>query len=138
VREIRMANMSSKAARRTGMVQPNQMPGKGNNFFDTDIRLPEEYMANVQREPIMFGGLGRMNGFGNDPEFSQTGGENLTTPGLYGMFGNLSVSDGGLIKAAAAGGALLALTGNLNPTKMKMRDVVMYLGGGYILMKALN
>lgn len=132
-----MANMSSKAARRRGMVEPNQMPGKGNNFFDTDIRLSEDYMANLQREPIMFGGLGRMNGFGNDPEFNQ-GLENLQTPGLYGMFGNISLSDGGFIKAVATGGALLALTGNLNPTKMKMKDVAMYLGGGYILLKALN
>ena len=132
-----MANMSSKAARRTGMVQPNQMPGKGNNFFDTDVRLPEEYMANIQREPIMFGGLGRMNGFGNDPEFNQ-GLENLQTPGLYGSFGQVSMSDSGFIKAVATGGALLALTGNLNPTKMKLRDVAMYLGGGFILLKALN
>ena len=54
------------------------------------------------------------------------------------MFGNLSLSDGGFIKAVATGGALLALTGNLNPTKMKMKDVAMYLGGGYILLKALN
>ena len=129
--------MSSKAARRTGMVQPNQMPGKGNNFFDTDIRLSEDYMANIQRSPIMFGGLGRMNGFGNDPEFNQ-GLENLQTPGLYGSFGNVSMSDSGFIKAVATGGALLALTGNLNPTKMKLRDVAMYLGGGFILLKALN
>ena len=78
-----------------------------------------------------------MNGFGNDPEFNQ-GLENLQTPGLYGMFGNLSMSDSGFIKAVATGGALLALTGNLNPTKMKMKDVAMYLGGGYILLKALN
>ena len=129
--------MSMKEAKRRGMLQPNQMPANSNNFYETEIRLPEEYMANVQREPIMFAGLGRINGFGNDPEFNQ-GLENLKTPGLYGTFGNLSVSDGGFIKAVATGGALLALTGNLNPTKMKMKDVAMYLGGGYILLKALN
>ena len=84
----------------------------------------------------MFGGMNRMNGFGNDPEFNQ-GLENLQTNGLYG-FGNLNLTDAGFIKAVAAGGALLALTGNLNPTKMKMRDVAMYLGGGYILLKAIN
>ena len=127
--------MSMKEAKRRGALRANQMP-TGNNFFDTDIRLPEGYMENIQREPIMFGGMNRMNGFGNDPEFNQ-GLENLQTSGLYG-FGNLNLTDAGFIKAVAAGGALLALTGNLNPTKMKMRDVAMYLGGGYILLKAIN
>ena len=127
--------MSMKEAKRRGMLQPAQMPSNSNNFFETDIRLPEDYMADLQREPIMFGGLGRMNGFGNDPEFNQNL-ENLQTPGLYG-FGS-AVSDTNIIKGITIGGALLALTGNLNPSKMKMKDVAMYLGGGYILMKALN
>ena len=128
--------MSMKEAKRRGMLQPNQMPATSNNFFETDIRLPEDYMANISREPIMFGGLGRMNGFGNDPEFNQNL-ENLQTPGLYGMFGS-AVTDTNIIKGITIGGALLALTGNLNPSKMKMKDVAMYLGGGYILLKALN
>ena len=127
--------MSMKEAKRRGMLQPAQMPSSSNNFFETDIRLSEDYMANLQREPIMFGGLGRMNGFGNDPEFNQNL-ENLQTPGLYG-FGSV-VTDTNIIKGITIGGALLALTGNLNPSKMKMKDVAMYLGGGYILMKALN
>ena len=128
--------MSMKEAKRRGMLQPNQMPANSNNFFETDIRLPEEYMANIQKEPIMFGGLGRMNGFGNDPEFNQNL-ENLQTSGLYGGFGSV-VTDTNIIKGITIGGALLALTGNLNPSKMKMKDVAMYLGGGYILLKALN
>lgn len=125
-----------KEAKRRGMLQPNQMPANSNNFFETDIRLPEDYMANISREPIMFGGLGRMNGFGNDPEFNQNL-ENLQTSGLYGGFGSV-VTDTNIIKGITIGGALLALTGNLNPSKMKMKDVAMYLGGGYILLKALN
>ena len=128
--------MSMKEAKRRGMLQPNQMPATSNNFFETDIRLPEDYMANISREPIMFGGLGRMNGFGNDPEFNQNL-ENLQTSGLYGGFGSV-VTDTNIIKGITIGGALLALTGNLNPSKMKMKDVAMYLGGGYILLKALN
>tara|TARA_B100000131_G_scaffold266001_1_gene263761 strand:+ start:892 stop:1284 length:393 start_codon:yes stop_codon:yes gene_type:complete len=128
--------MSMKEAKRRGMLQPNQMPANSNNFFETDIRLPEDYMANISREPIMFGGLGRMNGFGNDPEFNQNL-ENLQTSGLYGGFGSV-VTDTNIIKGITIGGALLALTGNLNPSKMKMKDVAMYLGGGYILLKALN
>ena len=129
--------MSMKEAKRRGMLQPAQMPASSNNFYETDIRLPEDYMANIQREPIMFGGLGRMNGFGNDPEFNQNL-ENLQTPGLYGMLGAGNVTDTNIIKGITIGGALLALTGNLNPSKMKMKDVAMYLGGGYILMKALQ
>ena len=128
--------MSMKEAKRRGMLQPAQMPATSNNFYETDIRLPEEYMANLQREPIMFGGLGRMNGFGNDPEFNQNL-ENLQTPGLYGVLGSVA-SDTNIIRGITIGGALLALTGNLNPSKMKMKDVAMYLGGGFILMKALN
>jgi hypothetical protein len=128
-----------KEAKRRGMLQPNQMPATSNNFFETDIRLPEEYMANLQREPIMFGGLGRMNGFGNDPEFSQTGGENLTTQGLYGSFGGIGVQDpSNVIQTLFLAGAALALTGNLNPKKLDLKQVAMYGGAGYILFKALN
>jgi hypothetical protein len=129
--------MNMKSAKRRGLLQPRQMP-VSDNFFQTDIRLPEEYMANVQREPIMFGGLGRMNGFGNDPEFNQNL-ENLQTSGLYGGFGNMmSLSDGGFVKAIAVLGAGLALTGNLNVKKMDLKTVAMYGAGGAILYHALN
>ena len=33
----------------------------------------------------MFGGLGNVNWFGNEPEAKMTGGHNLTTRGLYGI-----------------------------------------------------
>jgi hypothetical protein len=123
-----------KSAKRRGLLQPRQMP-VSDNFFQTDIRLPEEYMANVQREPIMFGGLGRMNIYGNDDEGKQNL-ENLQTSGLYG--GMMSLSDGGFVKAIAVLGAGLALTGNLNVKKMDLKTVAMYGAGGAILYHALN
>jgi hypothetical protein len=78
--------MSNKEARRRGMVPPTASRyGSGRNEFETDVRLPEGYAAGVIKEPIMFGGLGNINWFGNEPEAQMTGGQNLTTRGLYGV-----------------------------------------------------
>ena len=80
-----MGSMSSKEARRRGMMpsSPSRY-GTGKNEFETDVRLPEGYAAGVIREPIMFGGLGNINWFGNEPEAKLSGGHNLSTRGLYG------------------------------------------------------
>jgi hypothetical protein len=91
---------------------------------------------NRMQEPIMFGGLGRMNGFGNDREFNQ-GLENLNTRGLYGL-GTIGNTPQGLLNAIMLGGAVLALTGNASFKNKKLKDVAMYGAGGYVLYKALN
>jgi len=84
----------------------------------------------------MFGGLGRMNIMGNDPEGNQ-GLENLTTRGLYGL-GSIGNSPQGLLNAIMLGGAVMALTGNASFKNKDLKQVAMYGAGGYVLYKALN
>ena len=87
-------------------------------------------------EPIMFGGLGRMNIMGNDREATQ-GLENLNTRGLYGL-GTLGNTPQGLLNILVLAGAGMALTGNASFKNKKLKDVAMYGAGGYILYMALN
>ena len=89
-------------------------------------------------EPIMFGGLGRMNMFGNDRDAKQ-GLENMNTRGLYGMtLGSIGNSPQGLLNILVLAGAGMALTGNASFKNKNLKDVAMYGAGGYILYRALN
>lgn len=127
-----MAQMSTKEAKRRGLMPRSEGKATGQMFGDNlSLNL------NRMQGPIMFGGLGRMNGFGNDREFNQ-GLENLNTRGLYGL-GSLNPNNPqGLLNAIVLAGAVMALTGNASFKNKKLKDVAMYGAGGYILYNALN
>lgn len=127
-----MAQMSTKEAKRRGLM-PRSAGNKGvSTMYGDNLNLN----LNRMQEPIMFGGLGRMNGFGNDHEFNQ-GLENLNTRGLYGL-GTIGNSPQGLLNAIMLGGAVMALTGNASFKNKDLKQVAMYGAGGYVLYKALN
>jgi len=128
-----MASMSTKEAKRRGL-----MPRSNNNSKGVSSMYGDNLNLNLNRmqEPIMFGGLGRMNIMGNDPEGNQ-GLENLTTRGLYGL-GSIGNSPQGLLNAIMLGGAVMALTGNASFKNKDLKQVAMYSAGGYVLWKALN
>lgn len=127
-----MAQMSTKEAKRRGLMPRSATATGRSAMYGDNLNLN----LNRMQEPIMFGGLGRMNGFGNDREFNQ-GLENLNTRGLYGL-GTIGNTPQGLLNAIMLGGAVLALTGNASFKNKKLKDVAMYGAGGYVLYKALN
>lgn len=128
-----MAQMSTKEAKRRGLM-PRSAGNKGvSTMYGDNLRLN---LPGRIAEPIMFGGLGRMNIMGNDPEGNQ-GLENLTTRGLYGL-GTIGNSPQGLLNAIVLGGAVMALTGNASFKNKDLKQVAMYGAGGYVLWKALN
>lgn len=124
--------MSTKEAKRRGLMPRSATATGRSAMYGDNLNLN----LNRMQEPIMFGGLGRMNGFGNDREFNQ-GLENLNTRGLYGL-GTIGNTPQGLLNAIMLGGAVLALTGNASFKNKKLKDVAMYGAGGYVLYKALN
>jgi len=128
-----MAQMSTKEAKRRGLMPRSATATGRSAMYGDNLNLN---LSNRMQEPIMFGGLGRMNGFGNDHEFNQ-GLENLNTRGLYGL-GTIGNTPQGLLNAIMLGGAVLALTGNASFKNKNLKDVAMYGAGGYVLYKALN
>ena len=129
-----MASMSSKEAKKRGLL-PRSSNGKGRStMYGDNLNLN---LIGRDPEPIMFGGLGRMNGFGNDREFSQ-GLENLNTRGLYGTFGTIGNTPQGLINLLMVAGAGLALSGKASFKNQDLKQIAMYSAGGYVLYKALN
>lgn len=129
-----MASMSTKEAKRRGL-----MP-RSNGSTGVSTMYGDNLMLNLtgrDPEPIMFGGLGRINMFGNDTDAKMGGGENLRTRGLYGL-GSISNSPQGLLNAIMLGGAVMALTGNASFRNKDLKQVAMYGAGGYVLYKALN
>tara|TARA_B100002019_G_scaffold270701_2_gene264511 strand:+ start:4846 stop:5232 length:387 start_codon:yes stop_codon:yes gene_type:complete len=82
-----MAQMSAKEARRRGMTTKTSYPRSpdvnANMFVSRDVN-PRE-VARYDGTPIMFGGLGNVNWFGNEPESKVTGGQNMYVNGLYGV-----------------------------------------------------
>ncbi|MDA8837792.1 hypothetical protein N9N26_00845 [Candidatus Poseidoniales archaeon] len=129
-----MAQMSTKEAKRRGL-----MPRSNNNSRGTSSMYGNNLNLNLMGrdpEPIMFGGLGRMNIMGNDREATQ-GLENLNTRGLYGL-GTLGNTPQGLLNILVLAGAGMALTGNASFKNKNLKDVAMYGAGGYILYMALN
>ena len=81
-----MPQMSAKEARRRGLTTKTSYPrSKDPNagmFVSRDVN-PQE-VARYDATPIMFGGLGNVNWFGNEPESKVTGGANMHVSGLYG------------------------------------------------------
>ena len=81
-----MPQMSAKEARRRGLTTKTSYPrSKDPNagmFVSRDVN-PQE-VARYDAPPIMFGGLGNVNWFGNEPESKVTGGANMHVSGLYG------------------------------------------------------
>ena len=82
-----MAQMSAKEARRRGLtsktVYPRSPDPNAGMFVSRDVN-PQE-VERYDATPIMFGGLGNVNWFGNEPEAKVTGGANMYVNGLYGV-----------------------------------------------------
>ena len=106
--------MSAKEARRRGLTTNTSYPrSKDPNagmFVSRDVN-PQE-VARYDATPIMFGGLGNVNWFGNEPESKVTGGANMHVSGLYG--------------AHVTQEAAIAYLGTVE----QVRDPDFYLGGG--------
>ena len=81
-----MPQMSAKEARRRGLTTKTSYPRSkdpsAGMFVSRDVN-PQE-VARYDATPIMFGGLGNVNWFGNEPESKVTGGANMHVSGLYG------------------------------------------------------
>ena len=68
-----MASMSTKEAKRRGLIP------RSNGSTGVSTMYGDNLMLNLtgrDPEPIMFGGLGRINMFGNDTDAKMGGGEN--------------------------------------------------------------
>ncbi len=81
-----MPQMSAKEARRRGLTTKTSYPRStdpnAGMFVSRDVN-PRD-IARYDGTPIMFGGLGNVNWFGNEPESKMTGGTNMHVSGLYG------------------------------------------------------
>ena len=82
-----MPQMSAKEARRRGLTTKTSYPRStdpnAGMFVSRDVN-PRD-VARYDGTPIMFGGLGNVNWFGNEPESKMTGGTNMHVNGLYGV-----------------------------------------------------
>jgi hypothetical protein len=82
-----MAQMSAKEARRRGKTTKTSYPRStdpnAGMFVSRDVNPSE--LARYDGTPIMFGGLGNVNWFGNEPEAKVAGGQNMYVNGLYGV-----------------------------------------------------
>ena len=118
-----MAQMSAKEARRRGLttksVYPRSPDPNSGMFVSRDVN-PEE-VSRYDATPIMFGGLGNVNWFGNEPEAKAGGGANMYVNGLYGV-GQASEDEK----------ALTAYLGNTPQDVATYKDPDFYLGAGTI------
>jgi len=109
-----MPQMSAKEARRRGLTTKTSYPRSSDPnagmFVSRDVN-PRE-VSRYDGTPIMFGGLGNVNWFGNEPESKMTGGTNMYVSGLYGA--NVTQEDE------------IAYLGSVE----HVRDPDFYLGGG--------
>ena len=82
--------MSTKEARRRGMLPRTASSGVSEMFVGPDIR--KEAADRFMSGDIHFGhaGLGSYNWYGNDQESKMTGGANMHASGLYGGYGAIS------------------------------------------------
>ena len=109
-----MPQMSAKEARRRGLTTKTSYPRSSDPnagmFVSRDVN-PRE-VSRYDGTPIMFGGLGNVNWFGNEPEAKMAGGSNMHVSGLYGV--NVTQEDE------------VAYLGSVE----HVRDPDFYLGGG--------
>lgn len=124
-----MAQMSAKEARRRGMTTktayPRSTDPNANIFANRDVKPSE--VARYDATPIMFGGLGNVNWFGNEPEAKVAGGSNMHVSGLYGAPMGLHHGVG---QASEDEAALMAYLGNVPQDVATYKDPDFYLGAG--------
>ena len=111
-----MAQMSNKEARRRGLQTKTSYPRSTDpnaGLFPGSRDVRPEDVARYDGAPIMFGGLGNVNWYGNEPEAKVAGGTNMHVNGLYG-FGAVEEED------------VMAYLGSVE----HVRDPDFYLGGG--------
>lgn len=120
-----MAQMSAKEARRRGLTTKTAYPRSkdphANMFVNPDVR--PESVARYDGTPIMFGGLGNVNWFGNEPEAKIAGGANMYASGLYGAHSPGEDEE-----------ALMAYLGNVPQDVATYKDPDFYIGAGTMAM----